>query len=326
LTQALKKYGPRQPLPVLVAELNRLYHEHEAPGYERTHPEIFEQLPPIWREMLQLVDVHLGGQKLRILDFGCGTGFEAKQCLAEIGIDRIERMVCYDPSPDMLARSRQSLAPWSERLEFLENLKDLQAEAGPFNVLLTNSVLHHMIDPVSVIRDITPLLSADAVWLSGHEPSRRLFRNPECRSALRRFRAYDRWRRFLSPRRCVRRLLRWARVREFPEDYAARRSTELAMFERRPPARLVSSLVDFHVVVTEIQPVGFGLDFHELQAAFSGQWTLLWNRTYSFLGPHYAGALPEGWRQVERRLAQAHPQDGGNCSLVWRRARAPEAS
>ena len=51
MIEALERYGPTRPMPALVEELNNLYHEHEAASYEATHPEIFEQLPDLWREM-----------------------------------------------------------------------------------------------------------------------------------------------------------------------------------------------------------------------------------------------------------------------------------
>ena len=51
MTETLERYGPMRPMPELVAELNKLYHEHEAGGYGTTHPEIFEQLPVLWQHM-----------------------------------------------------------------------------------------------------------------------------------------------------------------------------------------------------------------------------------------------------------------------------------
>jgi SAM-dependent methyltransferase len=330
MIDALERYGPSQPVPVLVAELNKLYHEHEASGYDSTHPEIFEQLPPIWREMIaqfELLhqDAKIGGDseggKSRILDFGCGTGFEAQQCLAGFGAGRVERIVCYDPSTRMLDRCRRALEPWTNWAEFITDLRELAGIGGEFNVLLTNSVLHHMVDPVRAIREIMPLLSADAVWLCGHEPSPRFLRNPECRAVLGRHRSFDRWRQFLSPRSYGRRLLRWAGVSELPQDYAARRAFEQSMFERRPPARLVSRLVDFHVVASEQELAeAKGLDFRELQLAFAGEWELVWRRTYAFLGPYYERKLSPHWAGEARRLAEQYPDDGANCCLVWRRS------
>jgi len=237
-------------MPTLVAELNKLYHEHEASRYDNTHPEIFEQLPGLWQEMISEFERlrgydDIGADKLQILDFGCGTGFEARQCLERFG-KHVKRLVCYDPSEPMVDRCRRTLAGW-DQVEYITHLDQL-SEYGGFNVLLTNSVLHHLLDPIAAIKDIDSLLSPDAVWLCGHEPSRRFVRNPQCNAVLNAYRAHDRWRRVLSPRRCTRRLLRWVGLAELPEEYAARRAFEKAIFERRPPAHLVSQLVDFHVI------------------------------------------------------------------------------
>jgi hypothetical protein len=221
----------------------------------------------------------------------------------------------------MLDRCRGALAKWRNKVEFVTDLGDVSALPGEFNLLLTNSVLHHLVDPVAAIRAIEPMLSPGAIWLCGHEPSRRFLRNPECRAALQQYRASDRWYRLLSPRRYGRRLLRWARISELPGDYAARRAYEESLFERRPPGHVVSGLVDFHVVQEGPGLIGSrGLDFQELEAAFAGQWDLVWRRTYSFLGPHYEGRLSQRWRVAARGLAEAYPDDGANCCLVWRRS------
>jgi SAM-dependent methyltransferase len=306
-------------MPLLVAELNRLYHEREAAVYECTHPEIFEQLPAKWLEMTTFADcLHAADGKLSVLDFGCGTGFEARQCLETFAANSVERMVCYDPSTHMLDQCRGTLAKWRNKVEFVGDLGNL---IGGFNLLLTNSVLHHLVDPVRAIREIEPLLTRAAVWLCGHEPSRRFVGNPECRSVLRRYRVRHQWQRLLSPSNYVRRLQRWASVVELPEDYAARRAFEEALFERQPPGHLVGGLVDFHVIEDESAlREEKGLDFRHLQAAFAGEWDLEWRRTYSFLGPHYEGRLPARWQRAARGLAEAYPDDGANCCLVWRRS------
>jgi ubiquinone/menaquinone biosynthesis C-methylase UbiE len=320
MTEALQPYAPAKPLPELVAELNKLYHEFEAHRYQTTHPEIFEQLPRLWREMI--AEVNAPGP-LRILDFGCGTGFEARQCLESFGA-RIERMVCYDSSEEMLDRCRQALAPWRDTVEYVTSLDRLSARDGSFNLLVSNSVLHHVVDPVRAIREFEPLLSPTAIWLCGHEPSRRFLMNPACRAVLQRYRGRDRWQRFLSPRRFTRWFLRWTGLAELPQDYAARRAFELSMFQKRPPAHLVSQLVDFHVVTSESQlGEARGLDFRSLETVFSSEWDLTWHRTYAFLGPYHSDALSSRWQREARRLAEKYPDDGANCCSVWRKRATP---
>jgi SAM-dependent methyltransferase len=328
MIEALDRYGPTRPISALVEELNRLYHEHEAASYETTHPEIFEQLPDLWREMFaQFERLHSSNpgaaDKLRILDFGCGTGFAARQCLERFG-KRVERIVCFDPSESMMERCQRTLAEWRHRVEYITRSGQLD-EYSDFNLLVTNSVLHHLLDPVVAIRDLEALLSPDAVWLCGHEPSRRFVSNSQCHAVLNAYRKRDCWQKVLSPVRIARRLLRWLGLAELPEDYAARRAFERSMFKRRPPARLVSQLVDFHVVTSERElEEAKGLDFRALQVAFTGAWDLTWRRTYSFLGPYYSGRLPAQWREKVDKLAARYPDDGANSCLVWRRSSAIE--
>ncbi len=321
---ALEQYRPTRPTAVLVETLNRLYHEFEAQGYESNHPEIFEQLPPIWREMLAQAVLLLGPrkQKLRILDFGCGTGFEARQCLMELPADRIERFVCYDPSEEMLHQCRQGLKHSRHRVEFLSDLNQLE-QPGGFDILLTNSVLHHMVDPAGTLRDMSCILSPSAIWLSGHEPSRKFWQNRECVELLKRYRRARQLRRWVSPQRYARKLARWIGLTELPEDYTARRAFEEAIFERRPPAGMVGSLVDYHVLSSERELTDKrGLDFENLAAGFAGEWELVWRKSYSFLGPHYEGAAPGAWRGRARQLAKRFQDDGANCCLLWRRVAA----
>jgi SAM-dependent methyltransferase len=319
MIEKLQRYRPALPMPQLVAEINKLHHEREAAIYERTHPEIFEQLPPLWREMIGVCQQFLGDRegRLRILDFGCGTGFEARQCVGGLGAARIGRLVCYDPSPHMIERCRRSLEGRGVQAEYAT---DPAALDGEFDLLITNSVLHHIVDPLAAISGLMPLLAPGAVWLSGHEPSRRYLANPECRAVLTRYDARHRWWRMLEARRYARRALRFARLAELPEDFAARRAFEGALFGRRPPARLVSRLVDFHVVQDDSEAgAARGLDFAALEAAWRGEWELVWRRTYAFLGPHYTDTVPARWRGEANRLAKKHPDDGANCCLVWRR-------
>jgi len=328
MIEALERYGPTRPMPALIEELNNLYHEHEAASYDATHPEIFEQLPGLWREMFAQLERLRGSNqnatdKLRILDFGCGTGFAARQCLERFG-KRVERIVCFDPSESMIERCQERLAEWRHQVEYVTRSNELD-EYSDFNLLVTNSVLHHLLGPVVAIRDLEALLSPNAVWLCGHEPSRRFVSNSQCHALLNAYRKRDRWQKVLSPVRSARRLLRWLGLAELPEDYAARRAFERSIFMRRPPARLVSQLVDFHVVTSERElGEAKGLDFRALQVAFTGAWDLTWHRTYSFLGPYYSGRLPAQWRERADSLAAKYPDDGANSCLVWRRSRPAE--
>src|SRR4051812_17079365 len=107
MSSLLERFGPQLPLDELVIELNALYHAYESREYDSRHPEITRQLPAIWREMAAEVQDRQPPTGWHILDFGCGTGFEAEQLLRNFPTGSIASLTCYDLSPDMLARCRE---------------------------------------------------------------------------------------------------------------------------------------------------------------------------------------------------------------------------
>jgi len=111
LEEQLRPYQPSLPLPELVLAVNNIYHSFEASQYDRRHPEIFTQLPQFWHKMALLAQSVGPSQQWRVLDFGCGTGFEAQQILTHLGKHRIASLTCYDPSPEMMAECHRKITP-----------------------------------------------------------------------------------------------------------------------------------------------------------------------------------------------------------------------
>ncbi|MBI3690707.1 MAG: class I SAM-dependent methyltransferase [Mycolicibacterium aromaticivorans] len=117
----------------------------------------------------------------RICDFGCGAG-ETSTELAAIGF----RVVGFDLSPDLiaLARERARLDRVEDKCEFvIANANALEMQAGRFDLVLVQNVLHHLelaeglatlhalLAPggVALIQEpiaLSPLLQ----WLRDHSP------------------------------------------------------------------------------------------------------------------------------------------------------------
>ncbi|NJK52295.1 MAG: class I SAM-dependent methyltransferase [Leptolyngbyaceae cyanobacterium SU_3_3] len=60
----------------------------------------------------------------RILDFGCGTGFEAEQLIRYLPQGSIAQLTCYDLSPEMLARCRARITPLFSDALFVSDLSN----------------------------------------------------------------------------------------------------------------------------------------------------------------------------------------------------------
>jgi len=316
----LKPYQPQMPLDQLVIEVNKLYHACEAQDYDSKHPKLYAQLPELWQEMIQIATAQCRSTVWRILDFGCGTGFEAEQLLRNLSVGNVAQLVCYDPSPEMLNRCRSRVAPLYPQAVFCGDLRDLPAGKEGYNLLATNSLLHHLPDPVATMNNLRPLLAPESVWLAGHEPSNRFYKNAECLKVYERFLRERSWRKFLSPERYFYRLRIEAGLISDPAKQAANEAFRKGLFKRKPSKDVIGTLVDFHVPCSvEEATAGRGFDFELLQQDFAGSWHLRWVKTYSYVGSFYENYVPEKWVRSCAELARKFPQDGANFCSIWKR-------
>ena len=321
LHQILAPYGPQAPLSRLVVEVNKIYHAFEAADYDARHPEITTQLPPLWQAMCRYaVARRPAAAAWRILDFGAGTGFEAEQLLRHLPPGSVAALTCYDPAPEMLARGRARIAPLFPAAVFTTNLEDVSPPEEGYNLLATNSLLHHLPDAVATVTGLLPLLAADALWLAGHEPSNRFHANRACAAAHAAYLRQYRWRRLLSPGKYWYRVRLLAGQRRDPARLAAQEAHRQGLFGQAPPPALIGRLVDYSVAFTAAEAAaGRGLDFRALARAFAGVWDLRWVRTYAYMGLFYEGDLPQKWARVCRTLAAKYPDDGANFCAIWQR-------
>ena len=91
-----------------------------------------------------------------VLDLGCGSG----DVTARFALAHPEcRIVGVDAGPVMLAAARDHFTALGivERIEILErHLPDPSiADAGPFCAVISNSLLHHLADPLTMWRSVT---------------------------------------------------------------------------------------------------------------------------------------------------------------------------
>jgi SAM-dependent methyltransferase len=310
----LHEFEPQLPLQVLVEELNKIYHATEARGYDRMHPEIHASLPARWTEMLSRLPHR---ETWKVLDFGCGTGFEASQTLLALN-GNVERLTCYDLSPEMLARCRRRIGS-SPNVSFLSEFSEIAA-SGPYDLLLTNSLLHHLPNVESTIAALIPCLSSDAYWLAGHEPSARFYRNDKCCGTLKQYSRQRRWLKYLEPRAYIGTLRKLARLDPDPLKATTRAAFKQGLFKKMPTEILVSRLVDFHVAHSEDEANdGRGFDYEDLRALWKGKWSLELVKTYSFLGFVKEASASRRWQRKARQLATEFPNDGANFCCVWKR-------
>jgi 2-polyprenyl-3-methyl-5-hydroxy-6-metoxy-1,4-benzoquinol methylase len=310
--ERLSSYGPALPLDELVVAVNRVFHSVDAEHYDAHHPEIHQQLVPLWDEMMHQID---RDRQWSILDFGAGTGFAISQALRVLPAQAVREVTCYDLSPEMIVRCRERVLPLFPRARFVSDLA--QAPSG-IDLLLTNSVVHHLPDLSAVLAQVEPHLAPGAWWVAGHEPSSRFYNNPECLAHLAAYQRRHRWSRFLRPENYLRRMARLGTPD--PLRQTASLCVAEGLFTRLPDVETIDRLVDFGVAHSreEVQ-AGRGLDLDVVAESLRGRWQLVWRRSYSFMGSMFEGDLPAAWRRRSEELRRRFPDDGANICAVWQR-------
>jgi SAM-dependent methyltransferase len=260
-----------------------------------------------------------GPSSWNVLDVGCGTGFESDLLLNTID-NRVAKLTAYDPSAEMIALCRNRLRKFSQ-VSFCSRIEETYG-GGPFNLLLTNSLLHHLPNIEQTVGSLLPHLSDDAVWLAGHEPSARFFRNHECLELLDRYRRFRKHARWLAARNYTAQLRRL--IRQSPLSATADVAFERRLFRKRPSPIVIDKLVDFHVLhAGDDVSDGRGLDISRMQTWFMADWDLHWSKSYSFLGPYPYARTPGRWVERAHLLEQKFPADGANLCMVWYRKPRP---
>ncbi|MFP5224714.1 MAG: class I SAM-dependent methyltransferase [Actinomycetota bacterium] len=137
--------------------LNALVHDHEADAYDDRF--LIDISPGLGKAVLRELTEALGGvpRATRLLDVACGTGYLALGAgMAGIA----QELVATDISAGMLKKARENAGKADIRLE----LACADGEALPFrdasfDLVVVRGALHHVPDPVAMLRECRRLLT-----------------------------------------------------------------------------------------------------------------------------------------------------------------------
>ncbi|MGD9901846.1 MAG: class I SAM-dependent methyltransferase [Vicinamibacterales bacterium] len=305
------------PADRFVALLSNAYHEAESAVYDEVHREL-DDAAEAWTRCLESLARTLPAS-LRVLDIGAGTGFASLQVLRVLG-PRIERLVCLDPSAAMLAKARLRLDGRGVTPRFVVgDLAAVRPRGGQFDLVVTNSVLHHVPDVAGFLAGVHGLLSAGGVYVAGHEPSRDHFEHAE----LRRWGAlYRRWRRLRQFTSLTAYRRRWSRSPVRPSVVEATNAALLTrgVISRPLPPPAIRRLIDIHVPSPESPAPGWaqaGLTRRDVLGGGVSACELAFETSYSHIKDARA-RMGAGWRAVDGWLSRRLPMHGSNFVIAVR--------
>ena len=306
----------------LVRQLNVVYHQVEASIFDRSHPEIWVEEAPVFRGLVTLAGKQLPQERLSVLDFGCGTGFATYQTLSALGTNRISHLCCCDQSAAMMGQCKKRILPLFPEAEFSLSPEQLLADpsrAGRYDLVITNAVLHHILDWQSLVRKLVRLLRPGGFYLMGHEPSVRFTNNREIQEACASFLREWRWRKYFL-------ISQWvcAIRRRLPPRIDAPRMTSViaqkrGLIKRRLSPDHIRAIVDLHVPNASWEDCK-GFDLEAIKTALSPDLSFVAAKAYGFFFALVGRDLSVKWRRKEETLAEKYPMDGATFSALWRKA------
>ena len=219
----------------------------------------------------------------------------------------------------MLAKARERLAAVAPAPQFVVGELGVLAEQPAFDLIVTNSVLHHLPDIQQFLRRVRALLRPGGIYVAGHEPCREFFEHRELHAWTNLYRRWRRVRRLLNPATYRRRLE--GRVDEHdPEGATAAALLRLGLIERPLPPGVIRQLIDIHVPGND-EGLGLGLPGLSRDDLLSGELQgcdCRMSTSYAHIKDSRASMGP-AWRLVDRWLARRYPHAGSNFLLAVRR-------
>jgi cyclopropane fatty-acyl-phospholipid synthase-like methyltransferase len=309
--------------------VSNAYHELEAPRHAVEMHSYFRRsgAHETFKEALRASKKALK-KGIRILDLGCGAGYDLEVLKEVFTKEEVGKIVCFDISAEMQALAKKKVDGYP--CEFiLGNMWDALAR-GPYDLVVSHAMVHHVADLSAFFGVVKRALVPGGGYVMGHEPNNRYWNNKECMVVLHELRAFERKRRnrrkYFKPSRYIFKLARILRLAS--NDSLESRINKVLRgrygFKSELMPREIHRLVDIHV--PDATPgefkIGYdGFEWEQLQIECLQGFELAWVGTVGYMGETCSPEdLPQRWREINDRLAAKYPLDGSNFSAYWRKA------
>lgn len=159
-----------------IERINEVFHDIDADQYAGIHPEIFTEEAKRWQAVF--TKFLPNSAPIVIGDIGCGTGFIGLQLQEFFKTHTVDAsgilLDCLDISQKMLDQCQENLHNVSFNTAYKKlDSGDLGLRNDSYDVLILNSVLHHIPNAPAALQQLVDALKPGGVLYIGHEPNRR---------------------------------------------------------------------------------------------------------------------------------------------------------
>ncbi|WP_165066844.1 class I SAM-dependent methyltransferase [Paludisphaera rhizosphaerae] len=315
------------------AAINLIFHDIEATVYDVVHRRGWIDLPREFGRLARAAGLGAGRRGLRLLDVGCGTGRGTALILRSPLGPRVSQVDLLDTSARMVEKALHRARSWPVSVaSHVGSVDDLDG-AGEFDLILTNSVLHHIPDPPRMLACFVELLSPGGHYFQMNEPHSDALSGKVLPERVRELSAYNAAASCSLPARLASGIGACReRVRRGLGSIRTTAGDSYAYLDQVNRALLAQGVIRVPLTEDEIWSVtdihdhsAGGVGIPDMAEALDGCELVAWH-TFAFFGA-LRGQLPARFRRREDRLAADEDRDGSKIASVWRRAgRKPAAN
>ncbi len=308
LQETMWRVGANLRAADFVENIVETFREVEVVADDQVHARFRAGRP--YRDFVALLhDAVLSG--MRLLVIGCGRGLAGR---AAAYAERVVRDTC---GQDIGAIDSIDLTP-----------RVMQELRRPYDVVVTHSLLHFLLDPKPVCRLIREMIVPGGTYLMANEPNARFWANPECVRAMNLAAGWESRRKYLSkytdPSRYLARLRRLAHPGE-PHHWVDRMNAILRQrlgLSADLTAKEIVRIIDPHLpdqYPGEFPMGSQGLSWAQLESGPLAGLHIERVRTCGYVLRDNPDTIPQRWRALDERLTAQYPLDGCSFSALWRK-------
>ncbi len=319
----LEKQGIKINLPIekFIEHVSNTYHKYESDYYDKNQKSLLDSIP-YWIKAFSYININLSKNDLiKVLDYGCGTGFATLQLINSELIDKCVEICCFDPSSDMLEKCKKNVEITSHgsKVKYISDSNAIheKLKLRQYDLIMTNSLLHHIPDPLGIVNLFINSLNSKRFYICGHEPNKSFYFNDVLLNQTKNFRRFKRIYKRLGYQYIMK---KFGFKKGLDIIHATNNDLIVVGIISRPlPANYLVKLIDIHV------PIGLSKNQYWGELGFSRKLFLNSKKnkqisiplyyTYSHIKDSFVNEF-RYWRKKIKKLAFQYPDDGADFLAV----------
>lgn len=319
LLPLLKKTKSTLTVEKFQERVNIVFHDFEAEHYDRMHSDMWgsleEQMDLLVDDLFKYQDVK--SDKLNLLDIGCGTGLSTQILLHSKLGKHISQITLLDTSSNMLKLAEEKAKTWNKKYKAVNGY--LSALDEKFDVIIISSVLHHIPDLDTFLKQVEKALNHKGILIHLQDPNGDFLNDIEYNN---RKREYEKELNLLPvkkrisdylPKKLIKSIKRLLNRKDYIDLINDKLLAEKTI-KRRITADEIWSITDIHVE-TKNNTWNKGISLQYLKKQLP-DFELIKMRSYCFYGLLKIDLI-DSYKEKESKLISESQPNGRNISCVW---------